>query len=108
MIVAEMRARHVPVEILGLEVERIDVGQQNVERAGEFLGGVGAEICRGGESGGTAGLYLFGPRLVCLGGGACWAISARFVAGGNPGPRRGPPVFLVHANRRGSRPPRGP
>ena len=46
MIVAEMRPADVPVEILGLEIERENVGQQGVERAGDVLDGVGAEIGR--------------------------------------------------------------
>ena len=35
MVVAEMRPADMPVEILGLEIEREGVGQQGVERAGD-------------------------------------------------------------------------
>jgi hypothetical protein len=51
VIVAEMRARYVPVEILGLDVKRVDVGQQDVEGAGEILGRVGAKIGGSGKRG---------------------------------------------------------
>src|ERR1700722_7574978 len=32
MVVAEMRAAHVPMEVLGLHIEREDIGQQSSER----------------------------------------------------------------------------
>ena len=40
MIVAKMRAGHVPMEILGLQVKRKHVGEQNIQRAGEVVHGV--------------------------------------------------------------------
>ena len=63
MVVAEMRARDVPVEILGLEIERDHVGQQDVEAARHVLAGVGAKVVRRGEVGGPAGLGVFGHGL---------------------------------------------
>ena len=51
MVVAEMRAAHMPVEVLGLYVERESIGQQRVERAGHVLGGVRAEIGRRSKAG---------------------------------------------------------
>ncbi len=35
MIVAEVRAAHVPVEVLGLDVEREGIGQEGVESGGD-------------------------------------------------------------------------
>src|SRR6185312_17352038 len=46
VIVAEMWAAHVPVEVLRLDVEREGVGQDAVQGGGNVLGGVGAEIGR--------------------------------------------------------------
>jgi len=46
MIVAEMRPADVPVEVLGLEIEREAVRQDGVERTGNVLTGVGAQIGR--------------------------------------------------------------
>ena len=46
VVVAEMRPAHVPMEILGLEVEREGVGEQRVERAGDVAAGIVAEIGR--------------------------------------------------------------
>ena len=46
VVVAEMRAADVPVEILGLEVERKGVGQDAVDGTGNVLGGIGAQIGR--------------------------------------------------------------
>ncbi len=46
MVVAEMRAADVPVEILGLHIERKGVGQQAVERRGNLLDGVVRQIGR--------------------------------------------------------------
>ena len=46
MVVAEVRARHVPVEVLRLQVEREHIGEQRVERAGDVARGVGAEVGR--------------------------------------------------------------
>src|SRR5207247_431143 len=37
MIVAEVRARHMPMEILGLQVKREHVGEDDIERAGNLL-----------------------------------------------------------------------
>jgi hypothetical protein len=43
VVVAEVRPRHVPVEVLGLEIEREHVGQQRRERARQIGGGVGGQ-----------------------------------------------------------------
>jgi hypothetical protein len=43
-----------PVEILGLEIKRESIGQQRIQRAGNVLGGIGAEIGRRGETRGPA------------------------------------------------------
>ena len=40
MIIAEMRPRDVPVEILGLDVKGIGIGQQPVQRPGDLRSGV--------------------------------------------------------------------
>jgi hypothetical protein len=51
MIIAEMRPADVPVEILGLEVEREAVRQDGIERAGDVLAGVerrSVGVCRRG------------------------------------------------------------
>jgi hypothetical protein len=57
MIVAKVRARHVPVEVLGLQVERQHVRQEDVERTGDVAHRIGLEI--------GAGLQRRGPQ--CLG-----------------------------------------
>jgi hypothetical protein len=44
MIVAEMRPADMPVKILGLEIKRKGIGQQCVQRTGNILGGIGAEV----------------------------------------------------------------
>ncbi len=44
MVVAEMRPADVPVEILGLEIERERIRQHAVERAGDVANGVGRQI----------------------------------------------------------------
>src|SRR5262252_9210035 len=46
MIVAEVRAGYVPMEILGLQVKRKHVGEHDIERAGDLRHGVGAQIGR--------------------------------------------------------------
>jgi hypothetical protein len=46
-----MPARHVPVEIFGLDVERENVGQQDAQRAGNITDGIVREIGRGPERG---------------------------------------------------------
>src|SRR5215472_7959768 len=46
MIVAEMRSRHVPVKILGLQIEREGVGEQRPKCCGNVLDRVGAELGR--------------------------------------------------------------
>src|ERR1700754_4062703 len=49
MPLPEMRARNVPVEILGFQVYGEDVGKQRIEGAGDVPGGRGAEVGRGVE-----------------------------------------------------------
>src|SRR3546814_20308988 len=46
VIIVEMRAGDMPVEILGLEIERERIGEDAVQRLGDCLGGVGLEIGR--------------------------------------------------------------
>src|SRR5262249_13484026 len=46
MIVAEVRAGYVPMEILGLQVKRKHVGEHEIERAGNLRHGVGAQVGR--------------------------------------------------------------
>src|SRR5215472_2335714 len=46
MIVSEVQARHMPVKVLGLEVERKNVGQQYGEGAADVTDCVCAEIGR--------------------------------------------------------------
>src|SRR6266478_9069764 len=44
VIVAEMGPRYMPMEVLGLQVKREHVSEQDVERAGNFRHGVGAQV----------------------------------------------------------------
>ena len=46
MIIAEMRSAHVPMEVLGLHVERKRVGDQRIERGRNLAHGVGRKIGR--------------------------------------------------------------
>ena len=46
VVVAEMRPADMPMEILGLEIEREHIGEQRVERAGDIAAGIVAEIGR--------------------------------------------------------------
>jgi hypothetical protein len=46
VVAAEMWAAHMPVEVLGLHVEREDVGQKRIERARDVAGSVGAKVGR--------------------------------------------------------------
>ena len=46
VVVAEMRPAHVPVEVLGLEVDGEGVGEQRVERAGQIADGIGVVDAR--------------------------------------------------------------
>src|SRR5215471_7596755 len=46
MIVAEVGAGHMPMEILGLQVKRKHVGEQDIERAGDLRHGVGPQVGR--------------------------------------------------------------
>src|SRR6266568_6974112 len=47
VVVAKMRPRHVPMEVLGLHVERKYVGEQRVQRAGDVLRCALAQAARG-------------------------------------------------------------
>ena len=42
VIIAEVGARYMPMEVLGLQVKRKHIGDQNIERAGNLRHGVGA------------------------------------------------------------------
>jgi hypothetical protein len=46
MIVAEVRAGHMPMEILGLQIERKHVGEQDIERGGNLWNRIGAQVGR--------------------------------------------------------------
>src|SRR5207245_10612055 len=62
VIVAEMRAGHMPMEVLGLEIKREHVREQEIERARNFRHGVGAQVGRRIEPGEAQGC-----RFVCFG-----------------------------------------
>jgi hypothetical protein len=64
VIVAEVRAAHVPVEVLGLEVEREHVGEDAVQCAGDILDGGGGQVGGGGQ-----GRLAADRRFVLLHGG---------------------------------------
>ena len=51
VIVAKMRPAHVPVKVLGLQIERKDVRQDGVHGPGNVLGRVGFQVGRGGQRG---------------------------------------------------------
>src|SRR5690349_5446695 len=42
-----MRTGHVPMEVLGLEVKREEIGKQRVERSGEVFCRLGAKVVAG-------------------------------------------------------------
>jgi hypothetical protein len=44
VVVAEMRAADVPVEVLGLQVQREHVGQHRVQRRADVAGGLGRHV----------------------------------------------------------------
>src|SRR5215467_14844520 len=46
MIVAEVGTGYMPMEILGLQVKRKHIGEQDIERAGNLRHGVGAQVGR--------------------------------------------------------------
>src|SRR5207249_10965419 len=46
MIVAEMRARDVPVKVLGLDIQGERVGQERIERSGDILRSLGHQVRR--------------------------------------------------------------
>ena len=54
MIVAEMRSAHVPVEVLGLQVEGEDVRQDDVHRSGDVSGRPRLQVRRGVQWGNRA------------------------------------------------------
>jgi hypothetical protein len=56
VVVAEVWTAHVPVEVLGLEVEGEGVRQKAVERRGGVPGALALEVGRGDERRGTASL----------------------------------------------------
>src|SRR4029078_11922611 len=49
MIVAEMRATDMPMEILRLEIKREDIGKQRIKRAADVASGIVAKVGRGRE-----------------------------------------------------------
>src|SRR5262245_56923047 len=61
MVGAKMRAAHVPMEILGLDVEREGVGQQGVESGGNLAHGGLAEVGGGVEGSSDLVARIKGP-----------------------------------------------
>jgi hypothetical protein len=57
VIVLEMRARDVPVEVLGLQIKREDIGQQCGERRGQIARGILAKARWRGQRGKALGLW---------------------------------------------------
>ena len=51
MIIAEVGAGHMPMEVLGLQVKRKHIGEENIERAGNLRHGIGAQVGRRIERG---------------------------------------------------------
>ena len=51
MVISEVRATHVPVKVLRLQVKRERIGKQSVERSRNFLNRCGLEVGRGVEIG---------------------------------------------------------
>ena len=49
MVIAEMRARDVPVEVLSFDVQREHIGEQYVERARNILDRVSFQVSRRGK-----------------------------------------------------------
>jgi len=56
VVVAEVRAGQVPVEVLGLQVQREHVCQQRSQRAGDVGSGLGTQVGRGTQRGTMASL----------------------------------------------------
>src|SRR5256885_322677 len=46
VVVAEVRSAHVPMEILGLEIQGPDIGEDGIHASGDVLGCLGAKIAR--------------------------------------------------------------
>jgi hypothetical protein len=44
VIVAKVRPADMPVKIFGFEIQRKGISQQCVQRSGDVLGGIGAEV----------------------------------------------------------------
>src|SRR5262245_66650019 len=61
MVGAKMRAAHVPMEVLGLDVERKGVGQQGIERGGNLAHGCLAKVGGGVEGSGDLVARIKGP-----------------------------------------------
>jgi len=67
VVVAEVRTAHVPVEILGFQVHREDIGQDRVERAGDVGSRTLLEVvwrCQGRPLAPSKIVSLFDGRLV--------------------------------------------
>src|SRR6185437_7327616 len=75
VVIAKVRTAHVPVEVLGLEVEREDIGEDGIERAGDFADAFVIKVGRGIERGfaaahevigilGSGRLHDSGPRCI--------------------------------------------
>src|SRR6266850_236749 len=47
MVIAEMASADVPVKVLGLHIQRKDVGQQRAQDGGNLRNGVAAQVRRG-------------------------------------------------------------
>jgi hypothetical protein len=65
VIIAEIRARNVPMEILDLNVERKQVGEKQVQCGRDVAGGVFREVGRSFKRGDAADFCIFDAPSVC-------------------------------------------
>ena len=54
-----MRATHMPVKVLGLQINREDIGLNGVQGTGDVLGGSGFQVSRRRQRGIAAGFEVF-------------------------------------------------
>ena len=64
VIVAKVRPGHVPMKVLGLEIERERVGKKKVQRAGDVAHGVRRKVCWSCERSGSPGLSVLLVHVV--------------------------------------------
>jgi hypothetical protein len=55
VVVAEVGAGHVPVEVFGFEIDGEDIGEESVEGSGDVCDGFGSDVGGEGEGLGAAG-----------------------------------------------------